>query len=187
MSNRIQTRQRASFCSHFSSGERGETTGCSSHSLPLGSCVCLSRNLHLLITLTHKVKRIRPAGGRTDPSNTHTHAYTDIATINADTPHTHTPTRRFLFAITQEKLTRSASEQASECVINLFSLAPRSHGRGLIRGGELFCGEQNIGRKTEIHLQEAQHFPFCFFSPTTRIKRGQRRSIHHGFNSSPSS
>lgn len=53
--------------------------------------------------------------------------------------HTHKQTQRFLFAVAQ-KLTRLVSKQASESVIYLFSLAPRSRGRALITGG-FFCPE----------------------------------------------
>lgn len=67
-----------------------------------------------------------------------THTHTDTTIINTNIPDAHTQTSRTLFAGAQ-KLTRLASKQASESVMNLFSLAPRSRGRGLIRGRGFFC------------------------------------------------
>lgn len=79
-----------------------------------------------------------------------------MTTTDTNIPDTHTQTKRFLFTAAQ-KLTRLASKQATESVINLFSLAPRSHGRGLIRGRELFCIKKKKQTRYFDSRAEAHH------------------------------
>lgn len=74
-----------------------------------------------------------------EDERTHTDIYIYIKQSSVQTFQAHTLKQGGLCL--QKKLTRLASKQASESVINLFSLAPRSRGRGLIGGRGLFCAE----------------------------------------------
>lgn len=74
-----------------------------------------------------------------DPSYEYAHRYNN----HQYATHTRTQTSSFLFAVAQN-LTRLASKQASESVIYLFRLAPRSRGRRLIGRRGFFGAEMCV-------------------------------------------
>lgn len=67
----------------------------------------------------------------------------------------------FLFAVAHKKLTRSVSEQASESVINLFSLAPRGCGHRLMIGREKGARKE---KKKRILIREQRPIILAFVS-----------------------
>lgn len=92
----------------------------------------------------------------------------------------HTLTNKEVSVCRNAKLTRLASKQASESVINLFSLAPRSCGRGLIRGRGLFSAELCMKEKERSWFKSRDSSSLQFLRSHPQLG-DRRRHSHHWF------